>query len=169
MPRDNALVDGVKEISRALPAQALSRERSGAQYATVAFGGGRQGLLDLAEHRSRVWAEVLESLRETGTPAYVEIDPHTHLITEVLQPLRFRVGRMEKSAEGYEVELVISHARHLLRRSNPDYEQIRRTLEQARKDGSEVLVTETVTSPEILDARPASGEPTPAPRPARRR
>lgn len=155
MARDKALVDGVREISKALPAHALSRERATAQYATVAFGGGRQGLLDLTEHRSRVWAEVLESMRAMGEPAYVVIDPETSLITELLQPIRCRVGRMAKSDEGYEVELVISHARHVVRRSNPEFETLRRALEQARKDGTEVLVTETIANPEIIDVRPA--------------
>ena len=154
MPRTNALVDGVKEISRPVAAVA-AREPMSAQYATVAFGGGRTGLLDLSVHRSRVWAEVLESLRETGAPAYVEVDPNTSLITEVLLPIPFSIGRIERFPDGLQVELIISHARHLLRRSNPNFEELRQTLEEARNTRSSVLITETLDGQEIIDARPA--------------
>lgn len=168
MPRATALVDGVKELSRPRAADA-ARERTPVQYLTVAFGSGRAGLLDMTTHRSRVWAEVLDSFRETGRLAYVEIDPDTSLITEVLQPMRYRVGRTVRSAAGLEVELVISHARHFLRRSNPDFEELRRTLEEAREKGSPILVTETLEQHEIIDARPVPGEPAPGRRAPRRR
>jgi len=161
VPRTNALVDGVKEISR--PGEtALVRERMPGLYATVAFASGRTGLLDLSVHRSRVWAEVLESLQEAGDPAYVEVDPNTSLITEVLLPSSFSVGRIERIPDGLQVELIISHARHSLRRSNPDFEELRRTLEEARKRGSRVLITETLDGHEIIDARPAPGPAAPA-------
>ncbi len=168
MPRANALVDGVKEVSRPGEA-ALARGRTPAQYATVAFGGGRTGLLDLSLHRSQVWAEVLESLRDAGAAAYVEVDPDTSLITEVLQPISYRVGRIERVADGLQVELIISHARHSLRRSNPQYDELRKTLEEARKNGSPVLVTETLDRHEIIDARPAPGETAPVRSAPRRR
>jgi hypothetical protein len=108
-----------------------------------------------------VWAEVLESLRETGAPAYVEVDPSTSVITELLLPIPFSVGRIERSPDGLQVELIISHARHSLRRSNPDFEELRHTLEEARKRGSPVLITETLDSHEIIDARPVSGPTVP--------
>ena len=60
-------------------------------------------------------------------------------------------------------------ARHFLRRSNPDFEELRRTLEEAREKGSPILVTETLEQHEIIDARPVPGEPTPGRRAPRRR
>jgi sugar phosphate isomerase/epimerase len=168
VPRATALVDGVERVSHPGGAD-VARERAPAQYLTVAFGSGRAGLLDMTTHQSRVWAEVLESFRETGRLAYVEIDPNTSVITQVLQPIPYRVGRIARLADRLQVELIISHARHFLRRSNPDFEEFREVLEGARQSGTSVLVTETLVEHEIIDARPVPGEPAPAPRQARRR
>jgi hypothetical protein len=167
MPRGIALVDGVREVLRPVAAT-LRHERAKAEYATVEFGGGQQGLLDLTEHRSRVWAEVLDSLRQADRPAYVEIDLDTSLITQVLLPMRYRVERIQSVTGGLQVELVISHARHTLPRSHPKFRDLRRMLEDARERGSEILVTET-DHHEIVDARPASGEAPPRRRSRRRR
>lgn len=158
MPRPNALVDEIKDISDPAALRVAAREGPRGQYLTVAFASGRTGLLDVTEHRSRVWAEVLESLRESGTPAYVEIDPRTGLITEVLQPVRFTVGRLSPVSDGVEVELVPSQARHYLRRSDPDFDALRRRLEEARRAPRPLWVTETLTEHEIIDVRPAPGE-----------
>jgi len=155
LPRANSLVDEVSEILRP-SGPAATRVQVRANYATVSFGGGRRGLLDLTEHRSRVWAEILESLREARSPAYVEIDPQSSLITELRLPKPYRVGRIARVPEGLQVELIVSHARHSLSRSNPDFEDLREALEEARKKGSEILVTETDRH-EIIDARPAAG------------
>jgi IS5 family transposase len=49
-----------------------------------------------------------------------------------------------------------------LRRSNPDFEQLREALENARKRGTPVLVTETINEHEIIHVQPVV-------QPARRR
>jgi hypothetical protein len=103
-----------------------------------------------------VWADVLESLRRSNLPTYVEIDPATNLITELLQPFAVRVGALSPAPAGdvVEVELIISHARHHLRRSNPDFQQLFNALQAARQRGTTVLVTETRDAHEIIDVRP---------------
>jgi len=159
LPRENSLVDQVSEILRP-SGRAAARLQTPANYATVSFGGGRRGLLDLTEHRSRVWAEVLESVREARRPAYVEIDSQSSLITEVRLPRPYRVGRMTRVRDGFQIELIVSHARHSLSRSNPHFEELREALEEARKEGSEILVTETDRH-EIIDARPLASTTTP--------
>ena len=129
---------------------------------TVTFTDGRQARLNLTDYRSRVWAQVLQNLYHAGQPAYVEIDPDSGLITQLLQPLRFTVGDIRRVDGGLEVDLIISHGRHYLRRSNPDFEQLRATLENARKRGTPMLVTETLNEHEIIHVQPAA-------QPARRR
>ena len=54
------------------------------------------------------------------------------------------------------MELVISHAKHFLRRSNPDFAQLLETLERARASKALVAVTETEDH-DIIDVRPLTG------------
>ena len=129
---------------------------------TVTLADGRQARLNLTDYRSRVWAQVLQNLYQTGQPAYVEIDPDSRLITQLLQPLRFTVGDIRRVEGGLEVDLIVSHGRHYLRRSNPNFEDLRVALENARKRGTPVLVTETINEHEIIHIQPAV-------QPARRR
>jgi hypothetical protein len=155
----NVVLDRISELARAREVRAPVEGRPPGEYLTVKFDGGQTGLLDMASARSTVWADVLRSLQQAGRPAYVVIDPETGFITEVLQPIRFSVGRIEETADGeaLEIELIISHAVHILRRSNPDFERLRSTLEKARSERAEVLVTETLTEHEILDVRRVEG------------
>jgi IS5 family transposase len=129
---------------------------------TVTFADGRQARLNLTDYRSRVWAQVLQNLYHAGQPAYVEIDPESRLITQLLQPLRFTVGDINKVDGGLQVDLIISHGRHYLRRSNPDFDTLREALENARKRRTPVLVTETLNEHEIIHVQSAV-------QPARRR
>jgi hypothetical protein len=113
-------------------------------------------MLDMSVPRSAVWAEVLESLREANQPAYVEIDPATHYIVQLLCPLTVRVGAITPADDGVQVELIISHARHYLRRGDPHYQEMLDTLRAAQKNGNELLVTETLDDHTIIDVRPAA-------------
>jgi hypothetical protein len=144
------------EISPPRTPTAAGRTGEGPEPVRVTLGSGRSALLDMRPSRSRIWAEVLQSLRESGQPAYLEIDPESDLITQLLIPLRVTVAgvRPAEVGEGLEVDLVISHARHLLRRDNPDFERLLSVLEAANRTGEEVLVTETLDQHEIIDVRP---------------
>ncbi len=151
-PRGNILVDGVSDVGTAERRLAKPGE---AVLAPVRFRGGRSGMLDMSLPRSTVWAEVLQSLRDAGEPAYVEIDPDTGVITELLLPRAVTVESITPTPErdGVQVELLISHARHFLRRSNRAYDDLLRTLETARARKAAVLVTETLDTHEIIDVR----------------
>jgi hypothetical protein len=129
---------------------------------TVTFADGRRARLNLTDYRSRVWAQVLQNLYQARQPAYVEIDPESRLITQLLQPLRFTVGEIKRIDGGLQVDLIVSHGRHYLRRSNPDFEELRQALEKARKRGTPLLVTETLSDHEIIHVLPV-------PRPTRQR
>jgi hypothetical protein len=154
----NSLVDGVTDLSEPTDVRAAAPRRPAARYVRVAFAAGRTGLLDMTADRSRTWVDVLRSLQETGRPAYVEIDPQTNVITELLLPMPYTVERIKPVKDGLEVELVISHARHHLRRSNPHFNELRKALEAARRARTPVFVTETLSEHEIIHVRPAAGE-----------
>ena len=104
---------------------------------------------------ARAWLSVLESLRRGGEPAYVEVDPSTGLITELLAPLSVTVGAITEEPDGgLAVELTISQARHTLRRSNPRYAELAPLLRAAKQQGTPLWVTERPGEHEIIDARP---------------
>lgn len=143
------MIDGVSGVARAPEA----RLAAGDQNVTVTFASGRKAQLDVSQHQGRVWAEVLQSLRETGQPAYVEIEPDTGVITQLLLPRNYTVTALRREKDRLEVELNPSQAIHAVMRSNPYYQEIARALERAHDRGTQVLVTEAVGGGEIVDAR----------------
>jgi hypothetical protein len=152
-----ALVDDVREIRHEEPA--TTKARRGAEEPTirVRFGGGANARLNPASSRDRIWAEVLESLRDLKKPAYVEIDPDTRYIVSLLLPQSFLVtGIRETEESDLEIELEISHAKHFLRRDHPRFREMRELLERARRAKTPVLVTELLDRTAIIDVRPAS-------------
>jgi hypothetical protein len=156
MPNPNAVVDTVRTIT-GIPEAAAAPGTTINRMTSVAFAGGRSGMLDLASPRSAVWAGVLASLQESGSPAYVEIDPASGMITNLLAPLVVLVGEIG-DAEGEEVpvELIISHGRHFVRRSNPDFNLLIDTLRRARDEEGAVAVTEQPDTHEIIDVKPVT-------------
>jgi hypothetical protein len=154
MPDPKVLVDRISEVSPPVEAPAAKAGQP-PRLVEVKFQGGRSGLLDMTQPHSAFWADLLGSLRERNEPVYVLIDPESNVITKVLYPLTVTVGEIDESAEGdeVEVELIISHARHYLRRSNPDFKELLKALKEARKDGATVAVTEKLEEHEIIDVR----------------
>ena len=152
MTRANAEVDHVRGMSRTV--EPAPPGRPPGQLLELTLENGRTGRLDLSQHRSAVWADVLESRLRAGLPVYIETDPESGLVTELLLPMRYRVGAIEPVEDGLAVRLDVSHAIHRVRRANPDFEEIRAALEAARDQGAEVLVTESLDGSEIIDVRP---------------
>jgi hypothetical protein len=146
MPRENVLVEQVSEL--AAPAAAETR------YRAVAFAGGSSARLDLGDSRATGWLAALEQMRTAGLTAYVEVDPGTGVIVELLCPLPVVVGELRESDDGVEVELVVSHARHRLSRDNPEFGELLAALRRAHESQEPVLVTETLEGHEIIDVRP---------------
>lgn len=156
MAKRNALIDGISSLTPPVKNTPGTLQKT-SRFVSVSFLGGRSGFLDLREPRSVVWADVLDSLRQRGQPVYVEIDPATNIISELLCPHIVKVGAINTAAVGddVEVELVISHARHYLRRSNPNFQKLLQTLQKAQEKQTTLLVTETLNTHEIIDVRPS--------------
>ena len=157
------IVDGVKSVAPASAAE-FGLLRPGAEMMAVNFESGGAGLLDVSAPRARVWAEVIESMRDMRMPVYAEIDPDTSEITELLLPGTYTVESLAPTSAGdVEVRLIVSSALHYLRRGNPRFEQMLAALQTAKQEGSLVLVTETLDGNEIVDVQAAPAEAAPAP------
>src|ERR1043165_2640509 len=157
MAQVSALVDGVSDIAVERQTGTRKRAKAKSEPIRVRFAAGSDARLHPEKPRDRVWAEVLESLRDTRQPAYVEIDPDTRHITTLLLPRDFAVTALRElpNGEGVDVELEISHARHFLRRGQPGFDEMLNTLERARREKTRVLVTESLDSSTIVDVRAA--------------
>jgi hypothetical protein len=157
MAKRSVVVDRVNEVARPTEVRLEGHDRQRLVLLPVKFRSEMVGFLDLANPRSAVWADVFRSLRESGQPAYVELDSETGIITELLLPLVVTVESIsaDDRRDGMTVELVISHAHHFLSSSNPRYRELLRALEAAYQEQRFVLVTETLDTHEIIDVRPA--------------
>ena len=121
---------------------------------------GRVGLLDVSTAHGAVWSQVLDSLHQSQDPAYVEIDPVSTQITKVLIPYVVTIGDIRPSADndGVEVELIISQAKHYLRKNHPLFDRLLAKLTAAQASGSRVAVTETPLGHEIMEVTDLPGE-----------
>jgi hypothetical protein len=159
MEDTNAVVDLIESVEEGAERVGVTRaERpEEGRLLSVRFAEGRIGLLDLAEPRAAVWASVLRSLNEHGAPAYVEIDPRTAMIVKLLQPKLQPVGEIRPLDKGpdLQVQLLKSHARHVLRREHPHFQKLLKLLRSAQGEGTELWVTETLNTHEIVDVRPS--------------
>src|SRR5205085_8018911 len=84
-----------------------------------------------ASDRAQGQLEILLELQRIQHPAYLEVSPDTGAVTRLLVPLVVKVASVRPSPEGALVELEISHARHVLRRATPDFDELLRTLLEA--------------------------------------
>jgi hypothetical protein len=153
MPNPNAFVAAVTRIEQTPPGQVTAEGlRAVAGGLSVEFEQGRTARLDPQDRRAAGFGRVLEVLRRSSLPAYVETDD-AGVITRLLIPLLATVSAVRDETDGVSVELEISHARRVLLRSNPDFEALLGTLREARESGETLAVTEDETH-EIIDARP---------------
>src|SRR5947209_10868615 len=135
MKLDSPVVDAVRTIRRERPTSDRTRAAAQAPAIRVRFASGVDARLNPQSPRDRTWAEVLESLRDSGEPAYVEIDGETRYISSLLLPRTFVVTAIREAPQAdLEIELEISHARHFLRRGHPRFEELSALLERARRD-----------------------------------
>jgi hypothetical protein len=157
MPNPNAHVSTVVRVDR--------------ERGVVELAGERRARLDPEDRRSGGFAQILETAGKQRLPVYLELDPQTDAIARLLIPHVTRVAAVERLDEGdLGVELEPSHARHVLRRGSPDFEELERQLREAKDAGRPVVVTED-DAHEIIDVRPFEPDPEgpPLPFPERKR
>ena len=119
----------------------------------VIFASGETTSLDPNHPLSVGYAEILEDLRQANIPGYVELDPETQSISRLLIPIQAKVSALVKISGGdVAVGLEISHAHRILKKANSQFARLLRVLEEAKKTGATVLVTDT-DDHEIIDVR----------------
>jgi len=112
----------------------------------------RRVRLDPENPRSAGFAQVLDGLSKLGMPVYVEIDPATNVATRVLVPTVGRIVSVNAADDDLDVELDTSHARHVLRRGEPDSTELERELRNAMTESRPVIVVED-DAHNIIDIR----------------
>ncbi|WP_437912944.1 protein-glutamine glutaminase family protein [Sorangium sp. So ce302] len=118
----------------------------------MTFQNGRHGLLDIRNTQSADWHKHLESRKQQNHPVYVEIDPSTTIVVELLLPMPVAVSSVAPGIAGdVEVRWIESHTRHYLRGGNPHFQDLLAALQESRVAGTGVWVTETPFSHEIID------------------
>ncbi|HVS81867.1 MAG TPA: protein-glutamine glutaminase family protein [Pyrinomonadaceae bacterium] len=159
MPNQNTIVALVgriePQVEKQNAAELLRRNPDGV---AVVFEGDQTARLYPGD-RAAGMLQILEQLRQMRAPVYVEVRPENREITRLLIPLVTRVTTIsDTEAEEIKVELQLSHARHLLKRKNPDFPQLLETLNSAQRNKAWLIVTET-DEHEIIDARTSPHEP----------
>jgi len=152
MPNPNAIVSLVARVEPALEgvtAEELLRQHP--EGVRIEFEGADAVVL-LPSPTAAARLEILEQLRQLHTPAYVEINPDTRAIDQLLIPLVSNVTATKDAEGGVDVELESSHARHFLARDHPDFSAIEALLNRAAGKGIAVAATETDTH-QIIDLR----------------
>ncbi len=153
------VVDTIATIDERIPKdlEARGAPLGGKRAVAIRFTGGKVGVLDVSALPGSLWVSVLRNLHELKQPVYVEIDPATSLVTQVLQPKLQPVGTIEPVDHrgDLRVEFRNSHASHFLRRTHPQYAALLQVLRDAQAKEFAVWVTETLNTHEIIDVRPS--------------
>jgi hypothetical protein len=157
MPRSHNIVEliaGLDETGEAPASFAARSAKPAGNLVTIRFANDEKAHLNLSEQQAAVWLSVLRSLREQGTPPYVEVDGAGR-ITKLLQPKLQPVVDIQPldDARDLRVELGYSHAMHVLRRKNPRYQELLSMLREAQRKKTSVWITETLDAHEIIDVR----------------
>jgi hypothetical protein len=152
MPNPNAVVSSVIRLEPPLDRAPDDLLRAGRSL-SVELEGGRRVRLDPADPRSAGFAQILDGLSKQRLPVYVEFDPGTLGITRLLIPHVTRIVGIRPIDDGVlGVDLERSHARHVLRRGAPDFDDLDRQLRDALRTGAPLILTEN-DAHEIIDVR----------------
>ncbi len=151
MANPHSIVGIISEISPSV--KHLANIAESERYEEISFQDGNISLLDKTDPKYNVWSSILQSSYESKAPIYVEVDPDTQVMTEFLIPLKVKVGEISNNNDIVEVELIVSHARHYLKRTNPDFTALLEILETAKEKNQDVLVTEKLDTHEIIDVK----------------
>lgn len=67
---------------------------------------GEVVLLDMSTPQAKAWAGILGRMQLTNEAVYLEIDPSTNVVTELLIPRPVKVGRLKSCPGKEDVEVV---------------------------------------------------------------
>jgi Glutaminase len=152
MPNPNAIVGLITRIDPPVGRSGVEMFRESPDGFLIHLEADRSARL-VPGDRAAGQLEILADLQQMQHPAYIEFNPDTRVITRLLIPLVAQIVGIVPTTDGVVVELEISHARHTLRRSTPDFEELLRILREAQAKGGAWIVTET-DDHEIIDVRP---------------
>lgn len=164
MPNPNAIVGTVAAIEPSLERPTTETLKRYPEGVAVELEDGRTVRLDPADERSPGFARILAQVQRLERPVYLEVDEESRFVERLRIPLLVTVADIRETESGdLDVELEISHARHVLRRDRPDFAELHEALRSARNRGGQVAVTETEEH-EILDVRSweRTGQPPPS-------
>jgi uncharacterized protein (UPF0216 family) len=148
----NAVISTIRRFEPALERPAADVLHDG-RALTVELEDGRRVRLDADDPRAAGFAQILEGLSSLRLPVYLEIDPETETIDRMSSPHVARIVEIRQIDEGsLDVELESSHGRHVLRSSEPDFDELAELLLVAAREGKPAVVTET-DEHEIIDVR----------------
>jgi len=149
MPESRIIVDAVQGISPG------GEERPAPPKIAVKLHGGETVHLDMSSPQAKTWAGILGTMQRAKQAVYLETDPKTNIVTELLIPRAVKVATLKSGNKrrDVEVELVVSQMRHYLRRSNPNFNGLLSIFENALKTETPVLVTDSRDRNEIIDVR----------------
>ncbi len=130
--------------------------KDGPDTYTVKFAGGDEAVVTQSENAA-LYLDVLDGLRRAKQPVYAALDDAGEAIVGIQLPNVTRVLVVTATLEGdVEVTLEKSHARHYLRRENPEFENLLTALSDETATDSLLFVTEN-DDHEIIDVRPFRG------------
>ncbi len=152
------LIDALNEGVDTVASYAAKSAGRAKNTLSVHFSNSEVGHLDLSEPHAVAWLSVMRSLHENQMPAYVEVDERTKRITQLLQPKLQPVGDIHPLDQGPDlrVELLNSHALHVLRGKHPQFKAFLELLREAHRKQELLWVTETMDTHEIIDVRSAA-------------
>lgn len=159
MARAHVVVDTIQSLAVQPAPTAAPGAAAPAPPLQITLEGGATAALDLTKPHAAVWRQILESRRRTRQAVYLEVDPATRFATTLLLPRAVQVAAVRPGGAGgdVEVELIVSHARHHLRRSHPEFQTLLRDLQEAERTKATVLVTDTLDDHDIIDVRALPG------------
>jgi Glutaminase len=118
----------------------------------------RRVRFDPDDQRSAGFVQVLARMRSLHVPVYVEINPDTSAITYLRVPLVSRVTDVRQVDDDLTVTLERSHARHVLKRTDPGFDDLERRAREALRARTPIILTED-DAHEIIDIRNYSPGP----------
>jgi hypothetical protein len=117
----------------------------------IKFQDGSTALVVNSDTRAKAFLDILEESKNLQHPVSVSVDKDTNEVNAVRIPTIAKINNLNTDSSGNViVDLEISHAIHVLSRTNERYDEILKDLKSAEHSHSQVLITETDQG-EILD------------------